>query len=172
MFFTVKAQNTSGGVAAAADQAGYMVSVPATNHPGAVVGHCQLGVFAAEKATCSACAAGTPSPFVNGRDLPGRSGVRVRRPVNEHTTIASSAWGSVFFHLHRFPRPARAGRAGRLHLPDDQNPAEQVHAGPGHRRPSSCRTTGTSSTSSGSACSPASSCCTEPGPNSTARVAE
>ena len=79
-------------------------------------------------------------------------------------TLSSSAYGSVFYMPTGFHGLHVAGGLDRVHLParphlrrQDDSPMNSRSA------PSSCRTTGTSSTSCGSACSPPSTSSTSQG---------
>ncbi len=97
MFFTVKAQNTAGTWPPPPVKLDYNVSVPATIILVLSSVTCQLGVFAAEKGDVFGLRRWYTITFVMGAIFLAGQAFEYYGLVNEHTTIASSAWGSVFF---------------------------------------------------------------------------
>jgi cytochrome c oxidase subunit 3 len=98
MFFTVKAQNTASTWPPPPVQLDYMISVPATIILVLSSVTCQLGVFAAEKGDVFGLRRWYTITFVMGAIFLAGQAYEYYGLVNDHhTTISSSAWGSVFF---------------------------------------------------------------------------
>jgi len=97
MFFTVKAQNTASTWPPPPVELDYKISIPATIILVLSSVTCQLGVFAAEKGDVFGLRRWYTITFVMGAIFLAGQAYEYAGLVNEHTTIASSAWGSVFF---------------------------------------------------------------------------
>jgi cytochrome c oxidase subunit 3 len=97
MFFTVKAQNTAPTWPPPPVKLDYNISVPATIILVLSSFACQFGVFAAEKGDVFGLRRWYTITFVMGAIFLAGQAYEYYGLVNEHTTISSSAWGSVFF---------------------------------------------------------------------------
>jgi cytochrome c oxidase subunit 3 len=98
MFFTVKAQNTAPTWPPAPVELDYKISIPATIILVLSSVTCQLGVFAAEKGDVFGLRRWYTITFVMGAIFLAGQAYEYYGLVNDHhTTISSSAWGSVFF---------------------------------------------------------------------------
>jgi cytochrome c oxidase subunit 3 len=98
MFFTVKAQNTSAEWPPPPAEIDLKYSLPFTIILVASSFTCQMGVFAAERGDVFGLRRWYSLTFVMGLVfLLGQAGEYYQQVVDNHTTISSSAWGSVFF---------------------------------------------------------------------------
>jgi cytochrome c oxidase subunit 3 len=98
MFFTVKAQNTAATWPPPPVHLDYAISVPATLILVASSFTCQFGVFAAERGDVFGLRRWYTITFVMGAIfLAGQIYEYHGLVTEDHTTISSSAWGSVFF---------------------------------------------------------------------------
>src|SRR6202012_932511 len=98
MFFTVKAQNTAPTWPPPPVELDYKISIPATVILVLSSITCQFGVFAAERGDVFALRRWYSLTFVMGLIfLAGQAYEYYSLVTEHHTTISSSAWGSVFF---------------------------------------------------------------------------
>ena len=98
MFFTVKAQSNSPVWPPPPVELDYKVSIPATIILVLSSITCQMGVFAAEKGDVFGLRRWYGVTFVMGLIfLAGQAYEYYGLVTEHHTTISSSAWGSVFF---------------------------------------------------------------------------
>ena len=98
MFFTVKAQNTAPEWPPKPAELDVAYSLPFTIILVLSSVTCQMGVFAAEKGDVFGLRRWYAITFVMGLIfLGGQAGEYYQLVALHHTTIASSAWGSVFF---------------------------------------------------------------------------
>jgi cytochrome c oxidase subunit 3 len=98
MFFTVKAQNTSPVWPPPPVELDYAVSIPATIILVLSSITCQFGVFAAERGDVFGLRRWYTLTFAMGAIfLAGQAYEYYGLVTEHHTTISSSAWGSVFF---------------------------------------------------------------------------
>jgi cytochrome c oxidase subunit 3 len=96
---------------------------------------CQFGVFAAERGDVFGLRRWYALTLLMGTVFVVGQAYEYYVLVTEHaTTLASSAYGTVFYMATGLPRPARRRRSGRLRLPDHPHEALQVHPAAGHRR--------------------------------------
>ena len=98
MFFTVKAQNTAPTWPPPPVELDYWVSIPATIILVLSSVTCQMGVFAAERGDVFGLRRWYTITFVMGAIfVAGQAYEYYGLVTDHHTTISSSAWGSVFF---------------------------------------------------------------------------
>ncbi len=98
MFFTVKAQNSAGTWPPPPAELDLKYSTPFTVVLILSSVTCQLGVFAAEKGDVFGLRRWYTVTFFMGLIfIGGQVGEYYQLVADHHTTIASSAWGSVFF---------------------------------------------------------------------------
>ena len=96
---------------------------------------CQFGVFAAERGDVFGLRRWYLLTLVMGTFFVLGQANEYHTLVTEHeTTIASSAYGTVFYMATGFHAAACHRRADRVRLPSHPHQAQQVHARAGHRR--------------------------------------
>jgi cytochrome c oxidase subunit 3 len=113
---------------------------------------CQMGVFAAERGDVFGLRAGMSSPFLMGLFFVLGQGYEYIHLVEHGTTISSSAYGSVFYLPTGFHGLHVIGAASSPSSSCWRAPPMSKFTPAQATQRSSSRTTGISSTSSGSRC--------------------